>query len=84
MFEPNPRQCGFCFMAAVFQALLFGALASWADMSRERWPILILLTFGICAAVGGGAGASLGHMWIGVILGLLLPFAYVYAYGFPC
>jgi hypothetical protein len=84
MRDSNGAQSGLCFLAAVVQLLVFSSIFSWADQSRERWPILIALTFGMCAAFGGGIGALFNRMWAGVLVGCLLPVAIVLIYGFPC
>ena len=84
MFQPSVRQIVRCFLAAAVQYFVFSSIYSWADQSRERWPILIALTFGTCAAIGGGLGALIGRMWIGVLIGALFPFVLVFIYGMPC
>lgn len=84
MSNPKPEQTFFCFLAAAVQAIAFFSLFGWLDQSRETWPILILLMFGGSAAFGGGVGASLGHMWIGIVFGALLPILVVFVVGVPC
>ena len=85
MRQPNPVKIGACFLAAgVLFALFAGLLGGGADNSRSTWPILIGLLFGVCAAVGGFIGALFDWMWIGVLVGALVPFLLVYLYGIPC
>lgn len=85
MLEPNSRQCGICFTAAVIQPVLLVVLWDWADRSRSTWPILMGLQLGTFVALGGGVGASLGKMWIGIIAGFILPIVLVFWFELiPC
>jgi len=84
MRQPKHVKIGFCFLAAGVQFALFGGIYASGEQSRETWPVLIGLVFGMSAAFGGFIGALVDWMWVGLVLGALVPLLLVVLYGVPC
>ena len=70
MYEPKKQEgrAAFCFILALIEFLL---IAGYWGSPREEWLKPLAIIAAMSATIGGGIGATYGHLWVGIVVGLL-------------